>query len=236
MIFSNTAVRSLSSLLVFAIATTTPSGVGGATTTNRKLSKNTASPTKNNLSSTAPPTSKCPTADLYYPLAINNTMGSPHIRQMFPAPYPEGGPEEGLICHDDKDGNDICIGQTYTNFNTLYADENLTKQVATLASTAKVVNVKDDGTQVHVITGSLVYDDTGTELSYGGYTNPNPKFPYEIHDLTVSGGTRDCALTLGFILFGGAGNNIGKVEFRLSDLKLLLNENSLGQPPPSFLN
>ena len=148
---------------------------------------------------------------------------------MFPAPYPEGGPEEGLICHDDKDGNDICIGQTYTNFNTLYADENLTKQVATLASTAKVVNVKDDGTQVHVITASLVYDDTGTELSYGGYTNLFQDT--SIYDLTVSGGTRDCALTFGTILFGGLPyNNIGKVLFRLVDLKMLLNENSLGQP------
>ena len=159
-------------------------------------------------------------------------MGSPHIRQMFPAPYPEGGPEEGLICHDDKDGNDICIGQIYTNFNTLYADENLTKQVATLASTAKVVNVKDDGTQVHVITASLKYDDTGTELSYGGYTNLFQDT--SIYDLAVSGGTRDCALTFGTINFGGLPyNNVGKVVFRLVDFKMLLNENSLNQP--SFL-
>ena len=153
-------------------------------------------------------------------------MGSPHIRQKFPVM--DG---QVLICYDDYNGNDICIGDTFTNFNTLYADENLTKQVATLASTAKVVNVKDDGTQVHVITASLVYDDTGTELSYGGYTNLFQDT--SIYDLAVSGGTRDCALTFGTILFGGAGNNIGRVVFHLVDLKMLLNENSLDQP--SFL-
>ena len=234
MIFSNTAVRSLSSLLVFAIATTTPSGVGGATTTNRKLSKNTASPTKNNLSSTAPPTSKCPTAPLFYSLAINNTIGSPHTVQAFPGPSPLGLGEE-KICHPELV---YCVGDTYTKFQTLYSDRFLTQQVATLTSTAKVVNINDDGEQGNVITSSIVYQDVfpQIELNYGAFYffegfDPNRK----IKGQSVSGGTQECALTFGTVddLETPPGSDFGAIRFNLVDLKMLMNANSLGQP--SFL-
>ena len=207
MIFSTTAVRSLSSVLVVAMAATTPFSVRGATTTNRKLSKN-------SLSSTAPPTTKCPSAKLYYPFANNNTT---NIRQSFSGQLTLGVGQV-KICYAD---GLLCIGDTFTHFITLYADEDLTEQVATLGSTAKVVNVKDDGTQVHVITASLVYDDTNAELIYGGYIDPNQDIRRE---MAVSGGTRECALTFGTIDFSSSPeNNYSTVEFQLVDLKMLMN-------------
>jgi len=204
MIFSNTAIaiRSLSSLLVFAMATTTPSGVGGATTTNRKLSKN---------SPTATPTTTCPTATLYYPLAINNTLGSPHISQAFPGPTPDnfGTPEE-KIC-----AGGVCIGDTYIDSRTLYADPALTQQVAMSLSKGTVVNLNNNPTPicdryecygrggVGLITGSIYYEDTKAELIYGGKT-------------AVLGGTKECALASGTIEFiSFSPDNYGSVEFHL---------------------
>ena len=230
MIFSNTAVRSLSSLLVVAMTARTPSGVGGATTTNRKLSKN-------SLSSTAPPTTKCPidpTALLFYSVAINNTIGSPHTVQYFAGPSPLGLGEE-KICHPELV---YCVGDTYTKFQTLYSDRFLTQQVATLTSTAKVVNINDDGEQGNVITSSIVYQDVfpQIELNYGAFYffegfDPNRK----IKGQSVSGGTQECALTFGTVddLETPPGSDFGAIRFNLVDLKMLMNANSLGQP--SFL-
>ena len=193
MIFSTAAVRSLSSLLVFAMAASTPSGVGGATTINRKLSKN---------SPTATPTMKCRTATLYYPLAKNNTLGSPHINQVFagPSPLGEGGEK---ICLPNSP---VCIGDTYIDSNTLYADPALTQQVATLLSKGTVVNVGTNATGgggVGLVTGSIFYEDTKAELIYGGTG-------------AVFGGTQECALASGTIdVSSASGDNYGSVEFHL---------------------
>ena len=104
MIFSNTAVRSLSSLLVAAVVAATTSVVGSATTTQRKLSKN----------NPQPPSPRCPTATLYWPTAFNNTIGSQHIQQIFRANDPLGPPGEERLCVDDDLGRSVCIGDTVT--------------------------------------------------------------------------------------------------------------------------
>ena len=191
MIFSTTAVRSLSSLLAFAMATiTTPSGVGGATTMNRKLNKN---------SPTVTPTMKCRTATLYYPLASNNTLGSPHIFQAFPGPSPLVEGEEKICLPNST----ACIGDTYINSNTLYADPALTQQVATLLSRGTLVNLNVGGGGVGLLTGSIFYEDTKAELIYGG-------------NAAVFGGTQECALASGTIDFSSSsGDNYGSVEFHL---------------------
>ena len=204
MIFSTAAVRSLSSLLVVAMATTTPSGVGGAVTMNRKLSKNT-------VGGAAPSTTKCPTATLYYPMDFNNTLGSPHIIQKIPVVNSEGFQK---LC-DPDDYN--CIGDTHIESYTLYADPGLTKKVATLGSTAKTVDIRDDATlpgetawrAVFVLTGSIVYDDTNAKLNYSGN--------WDLQGFqSVSGGTQECALAFGTIGFSNEGkNNYGSIEFNL---------------------
>ena len=204
MIFSNTAVRSLSSLLVVAMTARTPSGVGGATTTNRKLSKN-------SLSSTAPPTTKCPidpTALLFYSVAINNTIGSPHIVQRFPAATPAGSEK---ICPDGV----VCIGDTYTEFNTLYADKDLTQPVATLASTAKLVYIQaNNGMQTNVVTGSIFFVGKNTYLNYGGsFFIKDEVEPTYGMDFSVFGGTGECAGIGGQISFRfDAGENTGFID------------------------
>jgi len=104
MIFSNTAVRSLSSLLVVAVVAATTSVVGSATTTKRKLSKN----------NPQPPSPRCPTATLYWPTAFNNTIGSQHIQQIFRANAPIGPPGEERLCVLDDLGRSVCIGDTVT--------------------------------------------------------------------------------------------------------------------------
>ena len=194
MIFSTAAVRSLSSLLVFAMAASTPSGVGGATTINRKLSKN---------SPTATPTMKCRTATLYYPLAKNNTLGSPHINQVFAGPSPLGEGEEKICLPNSP----VCIGDTYIDSNTLYADPALTQQVATLLSKGTVVNVGTNATGgggVGLVTGSIFYEDTKAELIYGGSG-------------AVSGGTKECAMASGTMDFSNEGTNgYGSVAFHLA--------------------
>ena len=194
MIFSNTAVCSLSPLLVVAMATSTPSGVGGATTMNRKLSKN-------SLSSTAPPITKCPNATLYYPLAINNTIGSPHIVQRFPAATPAGS--EKICDNNDNPDDVVCIGDTYTEFNTLYADQELTQPVATVASTSKVVNIQtiDGNFIVNEVTGSIHYDDIYSSLTYGGRVLGEEDDQTTGMDFSVSGGTQDCVGIGGHIFF-----------------------------------
>ena len=197
------------------MAASTPSGVRGATTTNRKLSK-TSSPAP-------PPTTKCPSATLYYPLEIDNTIGSRHIVQAFPGPLPLGE-DQARIC--DPDGV-FCIRDIFTNFNTLYADPGLTQHVATLASTATVFNMKADGARMNVITAAIVYDDThNTELNYGGYfmdeefDNHHTHDTHQhAHDMAVSGGTRECALTFGTIDFRiEPEDDYGAVEFHLVDM------------------
>ena len=201
MIFSTTAVRSLSSLLVVAMATTTPSGVGGATTMNRKLSKNT-------VGGAAPPTTTCPTATLYYPVAINNTLGSPHIVQRFPAATPAGSEK---ICPDGV----VCIGDTYTEFNTLYADKDLTQPVATLASTAKLVYIQaNNGMQTNVVTGSIFFVGKNTYLNYGGsFFIKDEVEPTYGMDFSVFGGTGECAGIGGQISFRfDAGENTGFID------------------------
>ena len=219
MIFSTTAVRSLSSLLVVAMAATTPSGVGG-----KKVSKT--------WSSAPPPTTtKCPSATLFYPLAIDNTLGSRHIVQAFPGMSPLGE-GQAKIC---APAGVFCIGDTFTNFNTLYADPGLTQQVATLASTAKVINIKADGTRMSMVTAAIVYEDTfdsypNTELNYGGYFMDGEFEINEVsggddyynhqpaHDMAVSGGTLACALAFGTIDFRiGLDADYGSVEFHLVD-------------------
>jgi hypothetical protein len=191
MIFSTTAVRSLSSLLVFAMAASTPSVVGGATTMNRKLNKN---------SPTVTPTMKCRTATLYYPLAKNNTLGSPHINQAFPGPSPLGEGEE-KICLPNNTA--VCIGDTFINSNTLYADPALTQQVAKLYSQGTVVNLNVGGGGSGLATSSIFYEDTKAELIYGGTG-------------AVFGGTQECALASGTIdLSSASGDNYGSVEFHL---------------------
>ena len=190
MIFSTAAVRRLSSsLLVVAMAATTPSGVGGAPTMNRKLSKNT-------VGGAAPPTTTCPTATLYYPVAINNTLGSPHIVQRFPAATPAGSEK---ICPDGV----VCIGDTYTEFNTLYADQELTQPVATVASTSKVVNIQtiDGNFIVNEVTGSIHYDDIYSSLTYGGRVLGEEDDQTTGMDFSVSGGTQDCVGIGGQIFF-----------------------------------
>ena len=217
MIFSTAAVRRLSSsLLVVAMAATTPSGVGGATTMNRKLSKN---------SSPAPPpptTTKCPSATLYYHVIIENTLGSRHIVQVFPG-MPPLGEGQAKIC--DPDGV-FCIGDTFTFFNTLYADPGLTQQVATLASTAKVINIKADGARMYMSTGAIVYEDTKTELNYGGYfmdeefeNHHNGDTHQHGHDMAISGGTRECTLAFGTVDFRIEPEvDYGSIEFHLVDM------------------
>ena len=192
MIFSTTAVRSLSSLLAFAMATiTTPSGVGGATTMNRKLNKN---------SPTVTPTMKCRTATLYYPLATNNTLGSPHIYQAFPGMSPLGEGEEKICVPNSV----ACIGDTITEFNTLYADKGLTQQVALFVASSKVINVGLDVGVVSVSFGSIVYDDTKAELNFSG-------------NAAVSGGTKECAMASGTMDFSNEGTNgYGSVAFHLA--------------------
>ena len=192
MIFSTTAVRSLSSLLAFAMATiTTPSGVGGATTMNRKLNKN---------SPTVTPTMKCRTATLYYPLAKNNTLGSPHINQLFAGPSPLGEGEEKICLPNSP----VCIGDTYIDSNTLYADPALTQQVATLLSRGTLVNLNVGGGGVGLTTGSIFYEDTKAELIYSGSG-------------AVSGGTKECAMASGtFDVSSASGDNYGSVAFHLA--------------------
>ena len=111
MIFSNTAVSSLPSLLVFAAAATT-SVVGGATTTNRKLSKrNPPSP---------PPMTNCPSATLYYTLGWSNEVGSQNIQLITPANTPidpVSGVEQEAVCSTSYNGGgyaQLCIGDSVT--------------------------------------------------------------------------------------------------------------------------
>ena len=110
MIFSNTAVSSLPSLLVFAAAATT-SVVGGATTKNRKLSKN---------SPPSPPMTKCPSATLYYHKGWSNEVGSQNIQSITPANTPidpVSGVEQEAVCSTSYNGGgyaQLCIGDSVT--------------------------------------------------------------------------------------------------------------------------
>ena len=137
--------------------------------------------------------------------------------QVFPAANPSG-----RIC--DPDGL-FCIGDTITNFNTLYADWGLTHQVATLASTTKVINIKADGVRMNMVTAAIVYEDTLGELNYGGhfmdgeFENHKYDTPQNnAHDMAVSGGTLACALAFGTIDFRiEPEDDHGSVEFHLVD-------------------
>ena len=158
---------------------------------NRKLNKN---------SPTVTPTMKCRTATLYYPLASNNTLGSPHIFQAFPGPSPLVEGEEKICLPNST----ACIGDTYINSNTLYADPALTQQVATLLSRGTLVNLNVGGGGVGLTTGSIVYDDTKAELIYGGSG-------------AVTGGTKECAMASGTMDFSNEGTNgYGSVAFHLA--------------------
>ena len=159
---------------------------------------------------------ECPSATLYYSTAIDNTIGSPHIVLRFPGATPLGDGQERLC---DPAGIN-CIGDTHTNFVTLYSDRGLTNQVATIASTAKVVNIKEDGERIYVVTASILYDDTNNELNYGGYfIEEEFNLSEEPHDMPVSGGTLDCAMNFGTIDFSHEPDaTYGSVEFHIVDM------------------
>ena len=146
MIFSNTAVCSLSSLLVVAMAASTTSGVGGATTTNW-LSKR---------SLHRPQRSVCPRRCIIKWRSIihldHDTLCKHFWRQ----------PRWTLWARLKKNMRP----RGFLHRWYLYQFQHI---VATLALSEKVVNVNDDGEEASVITGSIIYDGTNTELNFGGY-------------------------------------------------------------------
>jgi len=196
MFISKTAV-----LLVVAVAATT-SVVGGASTTNRKLSKNSPPP---------PPMTKCPSATLYYYVPFDNTIGSKyqHIFEVFRPPAPLG--DQPRLC---APSDSFCIGDTVVYSNTLYSDSGLTNRVGKLAGNTKVVAIEDDGTAAGSYTASIVYD-TGSEINVAGYFDET--FRYQ--DVSVSGGTGDCAFVRGTVTIHQEEVNagIGTFDFNVRD-------------------
>ena len=160
MFISKAAVRSLSSLLVFVMAAAT----------NRKLSKR---------SPPAPPTTKCPSAKLYHPVAFNNTIGSPDIYEIFRAPLPLF--DQPRLC---QPSGIFCIGDTVANSNIVYSDAGLTNKVGKIVGTSTIVSIEEDGTVGFFTTGSVLYD-TGSGLNFAGHVNESWRY----QDLSVSGGT-----------------------------------------------
>ena len=51
----------------------------------------------------------------------------------------------------------------------LYSDMSLTNKVGTLASVSKIVMLEENGGFGKMNTGSILYDDNGTEIDFGGY-------------------------------------------------------------------
>jgi len=217
MLFSNTAVSSLtkSSLLVIAIAATT-SVVGGATTKNRKLSKGNSPP--------SPPMTKCPSATLYFRMGYTNEIGG-DINLVNPANPPRADGQDG-VCNT----NGLCIGDTITLVKVVYSDMSLTNKVGTLASVSKIAMIEEDNSYGKMVTGSILYDN-GTEINFGGYFHEGE---YGLvgrgPDLAVTGGTGDCALNMGMVDFIVPGNSIvpldaiyGLIEFHdITDMNMMM--------------
>ena len=186
MIFSNTAVSSLLSLLVVAMAASTTSGVGGAMTTNRKLSKR----------------------SLHHPQRSVRPQRCIIKWQS--------------IIHLDRDTLCKHFRRRPRWTRTLYLDRDLTNKAVTLALLGKAVNINDDGEEASVITGSIVYNGTNTELSFGGYFLEEEFKPKATQDMAVPGGTRECALnfrTNDFIIEPEA--TYGTVEFHIMDITMM---------------
>ena len=169
MFIPKTAIRSLSSLLVVAVVAI-KSVVGGTSTTNRKLSKK------------APPTpplmTTCPSSMLYYPVPVDNTIGSQHIFEVFRPPSPLGN--QPRLC---SQSGISCIGDTVIFSGTLYSDLGLTKKVGKVVGTSKIVTIAEKGTTGAIMTASILYD-TGSDINVAAY---NESVRYQ--DFPVSGGT-----------------------------------------------
>lgn len=216
MIFSNTAVSSLSSLLVVAAAATT-SVVGGATTKNRKLSKN---------SPPSPPMTKCPSATLYYDKGWSNEVGSQNIQLITPANTPID-PSSGIgveaLC-STRYGYPLCIGDTVAQSRALYSDAGLTNKVGFLSSVSIISMVEEDGGYGKMVTASVLYEN-GTELNFGGYLHEDEYTEVgRGADLAVSGGTGDCALNMGLVDSTYPANlTYGLLEFHdMTDMNMMM--------------
>lgn len=130
-----------------------------------------------------------------------------------------------------------------TDFNTVYSDPGLTYRVGTFAATSQTVTIREGVTEVYgcgrVVTASIVYDTTGSELTYGGYVLEGATGPFRFpteqvsRTLAVTGGTGECVMHLGTLEFivdvkleeqnATIPNDVyGTVKFHLIDITTML--------------